>query len=408
MSNRSKGSELTCPRDLAGAVQASNANLGSSAVPRAPNRGRTDANRNRKTFGAASVATLILVSLLVGGFLGYSFASRSINDLAALYDGIKGSVVVVRGIVVQLTILGPLYTLIQGSGFVCNFTGDMVIVTNHHVVASALNITVTFENGNAYPATLLGSDPYADLAVLSTEAPLSEYGPLEIANSSTLRVGDPVMAVGNPFGLAGTMTTGIVSQLGRTITAEAAGGYPLANIIQITAPINPGNSGGPLLNLQGQVVGVTTAIVPDSQGVGFAVPSNAILREIESLVKEGSYNRHPWLGVLGVDMTYEISEAMGTNVTYGWLIAQVVSGGPAEQAGLRGGTEQVVVTGRQVVIGGDVIIAIDGVRILDIDGLSTYLEENAVPGQTIEVTIVRKNQQVSVSVELGTRPPPAM
>jgi len=286
----------------------------------------------------------------------------------------------------------------------------MVIITNYHVVQNTINITITFINGNGYVATVLGSDPYADLAVLSTNAPQSEYRPLEIVGSSTLEVGDPVIAVGNPYGLAGSMTTGIVSALGRTITEEMTGGYAIANVIQTSAPINPGNSGGPLLNYQGQVVGITTAIVSDSQGLGFAIPSSTILREIGSLVTKGTYNLHPWLGATGTDMTYEIAKAMNANVTYGWLIVQVTSSGPADKANLRGGTQQVLIAGESVTIGGDIIIAINttyaAARIRGMDDLSTFLEEYTSPNQTVNVTIVRNNQTMTLPVELGTRPPP--
>jgi S1-C subfamily serine protease len=299
------------------------------------------------------------------------------------------------------------YTQVQGSGFVYNFTGEMVIITNYHVVQDTINITVTFINGNGYAATALGSDPYADLAVLSIDAPQSEYSPLEIVSSSTLEVGDPVIAVGNPYGLAGSMTTGIASALGRTITEDMTGGYPIADVIQTSAPINPGNSGGPLLNYQGQVIGITTAIVTDSQGLGFAIPSSTILREIGSLVTKGSYDQHPWLGATGTDMTYEITKAMSASVTYGWLIVQVTTGGPADKAGLQGGTKQVLVAGEYVTIGGDIITAINGARITNGDDLSTYLEEYTLPGQTINVTISRGNQTMTVAVELGTRPAPS-
>jgi 2-alkenal reductase len=326
-------------------------------------------------------------------------------SLSKLYERVRDSVVVIRGIIVQHDIWGiPYYTQVQGSGFVYNFTGKMVIVTNYHVIRNAINITVTFINGDGYPVTVLGSDPYSDLAVISTNAPQSEFKPLEIVSSSTLKVGDIVVAVGNPYGLAGSMSIGIVSALGRTITEEQTRGYPIANIIQTTAPLNPGNSGGPLLNLQGQVVGVTTAIVSNSQGLGFAIPSNTILREISSLVTIGYYNKHPWLGAAGVDMTYEIAKAMGVNVTYGWLITQVVSGGPAATAGLRGGTKQVLIAGQYVPVGGDIIIAINGTRITNGDALSTYLEENTLPGQIIEVTVMRGNQTLTVPLILGTRP----
>ncbi|MEM3578356.1 MAG: trypsin-like peptidase domain-containing protein [Candidatus Bathyarchaeia archaeon] len=325
-------------------------------------------------------------------------------SLSELYEQVKESVVIIRGVMVQYDIFHrPYYTQVQGSGFVYNFTGEMVIITNYHVIESTINITVTFINGDGYAATVLGSDPYADLAVLSTDAPTSEFKPLEIASSSTLKVGDVVVAVGNPYGLSGSMSIGIVSALGRTITEET-GGYPIANVIQTTAPLNPGNSGGPLLNLQGQVVGITTAIISDSQGLGFAIPSNTILREIASLVTTGSYNNHPWLGASGIDMTYEIAKAISANITYGWLITQVVSGGPAANAGLKGGTKQVLIAGEYVTVGGDIIIAINGTRITSVDTLSTYLEENTSPGQTIEVTIMRENQTMNVAVTLGTRP----
>ncbi len=326
-------------------------------------------------------------------------------SLYQLYEQVKQSVVVIRGVIVQYDFFGrPYYTQVQGSGFVYNFTGQIVIITNYHVVEDALNITVTFANGNGYTATALGSDPYADLAVLSTDAPQNEYNPLEIVSSSTLKVGDAVIAVGNPYGLAGSMTTGIISALGRTITEEMTGRYPIANVIQTTAPLNPGNSGGPLLNYQGQVVGITTAIVEDSQGVGFAIPSSIILREIEYLITEGSYNQHPWLGATGIDMTYEIAAAMGVNITYGWLIVQIEDGGPADEAGLQDGIQQVLVVGEWVTIGGDIIIAINDIRITNIDDLSTYLEEFTLPGQTIDVTIVRSNETMAFTIELGKRP----
>ena len=385
-----------------------------------------NAQKQRITrFSALFIVIALLVGLVAGGFLSYSIvsqrikslqdqidglqgqisellSSQNITSLSEIYEAVKDSVVTIRGIIVQY----PYYTQVQGSGFVYNFTGQMVIITNHHVVNNALNISVTFINGNGYAATVLGSDPYADLAVLSTDAPQSEYKPLEIVSSSTLKVGDPVIAVGNPFGLTGTMTTGIVSQLGRTIRTETTGGFAIANIIQITAPINPGNSGGPLLNFRGQVVGVTTAIVAGAQGLGFAIPSNTILREIESLVETGSYTQHSWLGLAGTDMTYEIATRINVNVTYGWLIAQVVSGGPSDEAGLQGGTQQVLIAGSWVTIGGDIIIALNETRIVNGDDLATYLEEYTLPGQTVNVTIVRNNLTMTLPVELGTRPPP--
>lgn len=335
-----------------------------------------------------------------------TYLTETNSSVSELYTQVKDSVVVIRGLAIAYyDFFGrAYYSQVQGSGFVYNFTGQMVIVTNYHVVADAINITVTFSNGNAYSASVLGSDPYADLAVLSTDAPQTECKPLEIACSSTLEVGDPVLVVGTPYGLAGSMSTGYVSALGRTLSEDTTGGYVIANVIQTTAALNPGNSGGPVLNYLGQVVGIATAIVEDSEGLGFAIPSNTILREISDLVNTGTYDKHPWLGASGTDMSYEIAEEIGANVTYGWLIAQVTNNGPADKAGLQGGTKQVTVVGNSVVVGGDILIAVNGTRITGIDSLSAYLEEYTLPGQTVELTIIRDNQITTVSLVLESRP----
>ena len=328
------------------------------------------------------------------------------TSLAQLYNEVKDSVVVITGYVIQYSFFGRQSASVQGSGFVYEYENDMVVITNNHVVDDAENITVTFSNGNGYAASLIGSDAYSDLAVLSVDAPFEEFHPLEITCSSTLNVGDPVVAIGSPFGLGGTMTSGIISQLGRTITTDdsGAGSFPIANIIQTSAAINPGNSGGPLLNYEGQVIGITTAIIADSNGLGFAVPSNTILREIESLIITGTYTQHPWVGVSGTDMTYEISKTIGTNITYGWLIMQVTTGGAAADAGLQGGTQQVRVVDEWILIGGDIIIAVDGTRVINGDTFMSYLEEHTTPNQTITMTILRANQIQDVSVVLKQRP----
>jgi 2-alkenal reductase len=395
---------------------------------------RMSLNPKTTKLSAVLIIVAVCIGTVSGSLISYAIVSRQINDLESqvsslrvqlasqnrvqsitymaaenvsltkLYGHARNSVVTIRGVVEQSGFFGSYYTEVEGSGFVYNFSGKMVILTNHHVVYNAANISVTFADGDGYGATVLGADPYEDLAVLSVAAPESEYKPLEILSSQTLKVGDSVIAIGNPYGLSGSMTVGIVSALGRTITEETTGGYSIANIIQITAPINPGNSGGPLLNYEGQVVGITAAIVVNSQGIGFAIPSSTILREIKSLIINGSYNQHPWLGASGVDMTYEIAEAMDSKVTYGWLITKVANGGPADQAGLRGGTRQTQIEGRTLAIGGDIVVAIDGTRVISIDDASTYLEEQTLPGQTITITIVRDNQLLTLTVKLGTRP----
>lgn len=203
-------------------------------------------------------------------------------SLPLLFNQVRQSVVVVEGLIPHRDFFGRIYyTQDQGSGFMYNFNGQMIILTNYHVVADTTSINVTFVNEKEYPAQIVGSNPNADLAILSTNAPENEFNPLEIVSSSTLQVGDSVIVVGTPYGLEGTMSTGIVSALNRTLATED---YSIGNVIQTTAPLNPGNSGGPLLNYQGQVIGIVTAIVQESQGIGFAIPSDTILENIEEIL----------------------------------------------------------------------------------------------------------------------------
>ncbi|MGA2767295.1 MAG: trypsin-like peptidase domain-containing protein [Candidatus Bathyarchaeia archaeon] len=333
-------------------------------------------------------------------------------SLSHLFEQVDSSVVVVQGVTVtvEYDFWGRpyyYYSDVQGSGFVFNSTGKSVIITNYHVIEGASNITVTFTNGDTYPANVTGSDPYADLAVLLANAPQDEYEPLNITNSLTLKVGDPVVAVGDPLGYAGSMTSGIVSALGRTVSVSWSS-YSIADCIQTSTPINPGNSGGPLLNYKGEVVGITSYTALTSQGVaaqglGLAIPSSTILREVESLITNGSYNNHPWLGISGQDMTYAVAQAMNTDVTYGVQITQVTSGGPADKAGLKASTGQTQIEGASVQIGGDIIISLNGTRIRNLDDLSTYLEEYTLPGQTISVAVVRNNATLTLPLTLGTR-----
>ena len=331
----------------------------------------------------------------------YFYNDTSLSDI---YKEVKDSIVVISGVVSYQTFFRTMYYEVQGSGFVYEFEDEMVIITNNHVVSDVSDIVVTFSNGNSYPAEVIGADSYSDLALLSVDAPLDEFDPMVVVSCSYLEVGDPVIAIGNPMGLYSTMTTGIVSQIGRTIEESIAGSFPIANIIQTNVAINPGNSGGPLLNYQGEVIGITTAIIEDSEGLGFAIPSNNILREIESLIETGSYDQHPWLGISGVDMSYSIAEAMDVDVTYGWLIASVTVNSAAEEAGLQGGNGQLIINDEWVIIGGDIIIEIGGNRIINGDVLMSYLEEYTQPNQIITLTIIRDNQQIDVPVEVGTRP----
>ena len=275
----------------------------------------------------------------------------------------------------------------------------MVIVTNDHVVEDSINVTVSFADGDSYPAKVLGSDALSDLAVLSITPMPSGLTPLTLVSSSTLQVGDPVVAVGSPYGLLGTLTTGVISALGRTITESSESGSTgptISDIIQTSTAINPGNSGGPLLNYEGEVVGITTAAVTSSTGLGFAIPSDTIIRELSSLVTTGSYNQHPTIDAALTDMNYPIAQAMGTSVTYGSLVESV-----STQNGLKGGSTQVSILVSTVAIGGDIIIAVNGVRISNTDDLLSYLEENTLPGQTANFTVIRNGQTQTVSVSIG-------
>jgi S1-C subfamily serine protease len=314
------------------------------------------------------------------------------TSLTDLYANVRASVVLVQGD----TSSGG----VQGSGFVYNFAGRDVVLTNYHVVDGTTGLSVTFSDGHGFSASVLGTDPYSDLAVLSvsSDAPSSEFKPLTIVSSSALAVGEPVIAIGNPYGLVGSLTTGVVSATGRSITEDTAGGYAIANIIQTSTPINPGNSGGPLLNSLGNVVGITTAIVTDSQGLGFAIPSDTILKEVSALTTSGSYSGHSYLGVVGSDMDYTTAQQTHASVTYGWQISSITSGGPSD------GKLQV----------NDIIIAM-GIQssngtltnqktIRNNDDLASYLEEYTLPGNTLVLTVVRGNSQLDVTVVLGTRP----
>jgi S1-C subfamily serine protease len=325
-----------------------------------------------------------------------------LNDnisLSNLYQQIKPSVVVIQDLSPQTSFFGTVYSLQQGSGFIASVDNQLVIVTNNHVIDNAINETVTFANGNSYTAKVLGADPQADLAALTITPMPSGLTPLTLITSDTLQVGDPVVAVGSPYGLSGTLTTGVISALGRTITESSStnqNGQTIADIIQTSTAINPGNSGGPLITYSGDVIGITTAGITNSQGLGFAIPSATIIRELSSLVTSGSYTNHPSINAMGTDMNYQIAQAMGTSVTYGWLVESV-----SANNGLKGGSTQQSILGSNVQIGGDVITAINNQRITNTDDLLSYLEQHTQPGQTVNFTVIRNGQQQTIQVTIG-------
>jgi S1-C subfamily serine protease len=340
--------------------------------------------------------------------LASSSSSSNVTATSAesLYATAIRSIVTIQGdeVVTQNSFFGVISTIetVQGSGFVVDNLNASYIVTNYHVVNGVSNITVTFSDGNSYPASVKGSDQYSDLAVLSVSAPASEFHPLQLLDAvGGVNVGEPVYAIGSPFGLSGSMTFGIVSQVGRTITESTSSQVSISDVIQFSAPINPGNSGGPLLDQNGMVIGITTAAVSNSEGLGFAIPSTTIARELSDLISTGAYTLHPSLGIGAADVTYQLAHVTGSNVTYGVLVESVTSGGAAQKAGILGGNRSVTVEGVSYQIGGDIIVSVDGSKVVDSDALGSYLVENAIAGQTVQLGIVRNGQLMTVSVVLG-------
>ena len=301
----------------------------------------------------------------------------------------------------------------QGSGFVFDSNGH--IITNQHVVDGASEVEVAFTSGYKAYGTVIGADVDADIAVVKVEAPTDQIYPLAIGDSSQLQVGQSVVAIGNPFGLNGTMTVGIVSGLGRTQFAHASpegGFFSTADIIQTDAAINPGNSGGPLFNMNGEVVGVNQSIRTENvneitgnavnSGVGFSISINLAKRVAEGLIEDGNYE-YPYLGISSRDdLTLAEIEALGLNTYTGAYVATVTEGGPADQAGIRGGTTPTSLP--TVNAGGDVITAIDGVPVNNFDQLLSYLVTNKAPGETVTLTVLRDGQTLDVPVTLGERP----
>jgi S1-C subfamily serine protease len=327
-----------------------------------------------------------------------------VASLNSLYESVKDSIVLIKGLVASTDILGRVtYQEVLGSGFIINLTGVPLLVTNYHVVDGMINGSMAFINGDAYPFEVLGKDKYSDLAILRPSVPSDKLKPLTIVTSESLKVGDVVVAVGNPFGLQSTLTSGIVSQLDRSIQTETAGAYLISGVIQVSTPINPGNSGGPLIDSQGRVVGITSAILSGSQNLGFAIPSDAVIRELPDLVSKGDY-KHPYLGMSGVSVDYLTAMAAGLNITYGVLVQSVTQGGPSEKAGMKAGTTLVSFAGQQIYSGGDLIVGINSGKIRTMDDLSSYLETHTSPGQTVNVTVIRNGTTQTLFVTLGIRP----
>ncbi|WP_455277313.1 S1C family serine protease [[Eubacterium] cellulosolvens] len=318
-----------------------------------------------------------------------------------IYESIEPSVVKItnRG---ESFLMGEYYS--EGSGFVYDKKGH--IITNNHVVEGADSIEVTFLDGEIYKAEIIGTDAYSDIGVVKIDIPPDQLKPVYLGDSSEIQIGERVYAIGTPFGLSGSMTEGIVSQLGRTL--PAVGGYLTPSVIQVDAAINPGNSGGPLLNINGEVIGVNTAIQSETgvfSGVGFAIPSNLVKKVASSLISYGEH-KHAWIGISGMSLNIQLAEIIGLNNTKGFLIQEVTEGSPAERAGLHGGEEIVTIDDQEVKIGGDVVIGADDINIIRLEDLLVYLEYEKSPGDYIVLKIIRDGDIMDVKVLLGERPSP--
>ena len=337
-------------------------------------------------------------------------SSSSSSSLAKVFKRVENSVVQItstRSDPNQVTIINGVpatgRSTALGSGFVYDNQGH--IITNHHVIDGATTADVTFTDGNTYSAKVIGKDPDADIAVLQITDNFSEEKvmPLPVANSSSLRPGDQLIAIGNPFGLSGTITTGIVSGEGRLLPNPDTG-FSIPNIIQTDAPINPGNSGGPLLNIQGQVIGMNTAILSRTgsySGVGFAIPSNAIAKEVPVLIKGGTY-AHPWLGISGGKITPDIAQSAGLPRNYkGVVVGSVQPGSPADKAGTQALTQDMAGSNTHI---GDIITAIDGHPTRQIDDIINYVDSNKNVGDNVKLTINRNGQTTDVTATLQARP----
>ena len=324
------------------------------------------------------------------------------STLEALYQQVLPGVVAIRT-------NGSL-----GSGFV--FDNEAHVVTNQHVVEGASEVEISFASGFKAHGTVIGSDSDADIAVIQVQnAPAEQIHPLALGDSSTLNVGEQVVAIGNPFGLTGTMTLGIVSGLGRTQVAHESpegGFFSTADIIQTDAAINPGNSGGPLFNLNGEVVGINQSIRTETfngatgnavnSGVGFSISINLVKKIVPYLIRDGKYE-YPYLGISSSsDLSLAAIEALGLKTYIGAYVTSVTPGGPADKAGIRGGDQPTNLEGLQA--GGDIITAIDGQPIATFDDLLSYLTTHKSPGETVVLTVLRGDQAMDITVTLEARP----
>ncbi|NWJ99754.1 trypsin-like peptidase domain-containing protein [Marine Group I thaumarchaeote] len=331
-----------------------------------------------------------------------SFAKKNLTLIELFKKSEEGVVKIkVERISSQGTVQGD--TGGVGSGFVYDNLGH--IITNAHVVDGANKATVTFLDGSQYNAEIIGKDKFTDIAVIKVSEKPRLLHPLEIGDSSLLQVGEQVAAIGNPFGLSGSMTSGIVSQIGRLIASQNSG-FSIPDVIQTDAAINPGNSGGPLLNMRGQVIGINTAIQSISgefSGIGFAVPSNTISKIVPTLINEGKYP-HPWIGIVGQDIDPVLAKVLDLKQAKGFLVMTVVDGSPADKAGLKGMSQTKVIDGKEYPVDGDIIISVDGKEVRKISDILIHLQREKSVGDEMVLGILRDGDFMDLTLKLVERP----
>jgi len=330
-------------------------------------------------------------------------SSKSNLTLVELFEKSEEGVVKIK--VVRIGLQGTVQGDIggMGSGFVYDNLGH--IITNAHVVDGADKATVTFLDGSQYNAEIIGKDKFTDIAVIKVSEKPRLLHPLQMGDSSLLQVGEQVAAIGNPFGLSGSMTSGIVSQMGRLIASPDTA-FSIPDVIQTDAAINPGNSGGPLLNMKGQVIGINTAILSGTgefAGVGFAIPSNTVSKIVPALIEDGKYT-HPWIGITGQDIDPDLAQALQLKQAKGFMIITVVDGSPADKAGLKGRTITLETGGKAYPAGGDIIISVDDKEVRKISDILIHLQREKSVGDTMVLGVLRDGEFMHISLELVERP----
>ena len=348
-----------------------------------------------------SMGIFILLIVFLGIDQAFSITEDEKNNIS-VYEKVADGVVNVTSTAIQMDFFFNAFpTQGSGSGSIIDTKGH--ILTNHHVVANAQKLEVTLADGSKWPAKLVGSDPDNDLAVIKIDAPKEKLKVIPMGDSKNLRIGQKVLAIGNPFGLQRTLTTGIISSLGRTIRSEV--GTLIEDVIQTDAAINPGNSGGPLLNSEGEIIGINSAIISPSGGsvgIGFAIPGNTAKKVVPELIAKG-YVTYPWIGANIQSLIPEIAKFMKINIERGAMIAEVVKGGPSDKAGLKGGNQRVQVGNMIVVVGGDIVVKADQHDVKTSDELIRYIREKK-PKDVITLRVFRKGKYEEVKVTLGERP----